>query len=196
MIDSISGEVVRRAADSVVIDTGGVAYRASCPAGTTRTCEIGHDALLYIHLILRDDTIELFGFSSLRERELFRQLLTVSQVGARVALQVLSVIPPDKLVEAVAGRNVDLLMTVKGVGRKTAERILVDLHGKLSDAGDGGTEGLFLTPSEETALRALTSKSLGFSGREAREAIAHLRGEDLGIEALIRRALEVLGSRS
>jgi len=196
MIDSVSGEVVRRAADSVVIDTGGVAYRASCPAGTLRACEIGHSALLYIHLILRDDTIELFGFSSLRERELFRQLLTVSQVGPRVALQVLSVIPPDKLVEAVAARNVDLLVTVKGVGRKTAERILVDLHGKLSDAGDGGTEGLFLTPNEETALRALTSKSLGFSGREAREAIAHLRGEALDIEALVRRALEVLGSRS
>ena len=196
MIDSVSGEVVRRAADSVVIDTGGVAYRALCPAGTLRACEIGHSALLYIHLILRDDTIELFGFSSLRERELFRQLLTVSQVGPRVALQVLSVIPPDKLVEAVAARNVDLLVTVKGVGRKTAERILVDLHGKLSDAGDGGTEGLFLTPNEETALRALTSKSLGFSGREAREALARLRGEALDIEALVRRALELLGSRS
>jgi Holliday junction DNA helicase RuvA len=109
---------------------------------------------------------------------------------------VLSVIPPDKLVEAVAGRNVDLLMTVKGVGRKTAERILVDLHGKLSDAGDAGTEGLFLSLNEETALRALTSKSLGFSGREAREALARLRGEALDVEALVRRALEVLGSRS
>ncbi|MCX6091316.1 MAG: Holliday junction branch migration protein RuvA [Candidatus Bipolaricaulota bacterium] len=196
MIDSVSGEVVRRTADAVVIDTGGVAYRAACPAGTLRACEIGRTALLYIHLILREDTIELFGFSSLRERELFRQLLTVAQVGPRVALQILSSIPPDKLVEAVASRNADLLMTVKGVGRKTAERILVDLHGKLAEAGDGGTEGLFLTPNEETALRALTSKSLGFSAREAREALTHLRGENLDVEILIRRALETLGSRS
>jgi Holliday junction DNA helicase RuvA len=196
MIDSISGEVVRRTADSVVIDTGGVAYRALCPASALRACEIGHTALLYIHLILREDTIELFGFSSLRERELFRQLLTVGQVGPRVALQVLSVLPLDRLIEAVASRNVDMLMTVKGVGRKTAERILVDLHGKLPGAGEGGTEGLFLTPDEETALRALTSKSLGFSAREAREALARLRGETLDIESLIRRALEILGSRS
>jgi Holliday junction DNA helicase RuvA len=196
MIDSISGEVVRRTTDAVVIDTGGVAYRAACPAGTLRACEIGHEALLYIHLILREDTIELFGFSTLRERELFRQLLTVGQVGPRVAVQVLSTLPPDQLVQAVASRNADLLMTVKGVGRKTAERILVDLHGKLTEAGDGGTEGLFLSPIEETALRALTSKSLGFSAREAREALAHLRGEDLAVEDLIRRALEVLGSRS
>jgi holliday junction DNA helicase RuvA len=196
MIDSVSGEVVRRTVDAVVIDTGGVAYRAACPASTLRACEVGHTALLYIHLILREDTIELFGFSSLRERELFRQLLTVGQVGPRVAIQVLSAIPPDKLVEAVASRNADLLMTVKGVGRKTAERILVDLHGRLAEASDGGTEGLFLTPNEETALRALTSKSLGFSAREAREALARLRGENLDVEPLIRRALEILGSRS
>jgi Holliday junction DNA helicase RuvA len=196
MIDSISGEVVRRAADAVVIDTGGVAYRAACPAGTLRACEIGHEALLYIHLTLREDTIELFGFSSLRERELFQQLLTVGQVGPRVALQVLSVLPPEQLVQAVASRNADLLMTVKGVGRKTAERILVDLHGKLSETGGSGTEGLFLTANEEMALRALTSRSLGFSSREAREALARLRGENLNVEALIRRALEILGSRS
>ena len=195
MIDSISGDAGRRTADAVVIDTGGVAYRASCPAGTLRACEIGRTAVVYIHLILREDTIELFGFSSLRERELFRQLLTVGQVGPRVALQILSSLPPDQLVAAVAARNVDLLMTVKGVGRKTAERILVDLHGKLTEAGDS-TEGLFLTEAEETALRALTSKSLGFSSREAREALTHLRGEVLDVETLIRRALEVLGSRS
>jgi len=196
MIDSISGEVVRRTADAVVIDTGGVAYRAACPAGTVRLCEIGREALLYIHLILREDTIELFGFSSLRERELFRQLLTVGQVGPRVAVQILSTVPPDQLVQAVASRNADLLMTVKGVGRKTAERILVDLHDKLTEAGEAGTDGLFLTVTEETALRALTSKSLGFSAREAREAMARLRGENLDVETLVRRALEVLGSRS
>ncbi len=196
MIDSISGEVVRRTTDAVVIDTGGVAYRAACPAGTLRACEIGREALLYIHLILREDTIELYGFSSLREREMFRQLLTVGQVGPKVALHVLSTLPPDQLAQAVASRNVELLLSVKGVGRKTAERILVDLHGKLAEAADGGTEGLFLTPNEETALRALTSKSLGFSAREAREALTRLRGEDLDVEHLIRRALEVLGSRS
>jgi len=196
MIDSISGEVVRRSTEAVVVDTGGVAYRAACPAGTLRGCEIGREALLYIHLALREDTIELYGFSSLRDRELFRQLLTVGQVGPKLALQILSTLAPDQLVQAVASRNADLLISVKGVGRKTAERILVDLHGKLAEAADGGSEGLFLTPNEETALRALTSKSLGFSAREAREALARLRGEALDVEPLIRRALEILGSRS
>jgi len=192
MIDSISGEVVRIDPDSVVIDTGGIAYAAFCPAGTIRSCSEGKSALLYTHLIARDDSVQLYGFSSPAERELFRQLLTVGQVGPRLAIQILSSLPPDAFVKAIGSGDVAALTAIKGIGRKTAERILVDLRDKV---GPGGEASRFILSSEEeTALRALTSKALGFSPREARMTLERLRGEGLTAEGLVRRALEILGT--
>jgi len=193
VIDSISGEVVRIDPDSVVIDTGGIAYAAFCPAGTIRSCSEGKSVLLYTHLIIRDDTAQLYGFSSPREREIFRRLLTVGQVGPRLAIQVLSALPVDAFVNAITKGDVDSLTAIKGIGRKTAERILVDLRDKVGTAA--GEAGRFLlSQEEEIALRALTSKALGFSPREARMALEKLRGEELPVEGLVRRALEILGT--
>ncbi len=193
MIDSISGEVVRIDPDSVVIDTGGIAYGAHCPAGTLRSCTKGKSVLLYTHLIIRDDSVQLYGFSSPYERRLFLQLLTVGQVGPRLAIQILSALPPDAFVKAIESSDVEALTAIKGIGRKTAERILVDLRDKVGGEG-GEARGFLLTGEEETALRALTSKALGFSPREARMALERLRGEGLPAEGLVRRALEILGS--
>lgn len=192
MIDSISGEVVRSGTDHVVIETGGIAYQVFCPAGDVRACPLGSSAVLFVHLIVRDDTIQLFGFTSPEEREVFRHLLTVGQVGPRLALQILSSIPMGALVEAIRSSDVAKLTTIKGIGRKTAERILVDLRDKIGAAGD--VRDFLLTPEEETALRALASKALGFSIREARQAIERLRGEGLDAEGLVRRALAHLGA--
>jgi Holliday junction DNA helicase RuvA len=192
VIDSISGEVVRSGADHVVIETGGIAYQVFCPAGDVRACPPGDPAVLFTHLIARDDTMQLFGFTSPDEREVFRNLLTVGQVGPRLALQILSSIPMDALVEAIRSSDVARLTAIKGIGRKTAERILVDLRDKIGAAGD--VRDFLLTPEEETAVRALTSKSLGFSVREARRAVERLRGEGLDAEGLVRRALASLGS--
>jgi Holliday junction DNA helicase RuvA len=194
MIDSLTGDVVRIGADHVVIDNGGIAFHIDAPANTLRACHEGHSALLFIHLTIRDDTIQLYGFSSASERTLFRQLLTVGQVGPKLALQILSALPPDALIEAISNRSIERLTAVKGVGRKTAERILVDLRDKIGTANDIGISGVFLTEKEETALRALTSKALGFSVREARQALERLRNEDLTAEELVRQALEFLGS--
>lgn len=194
MIDSISGEVVRVTADHVVIDTGGIAYQAFCPADTLRSLAQGHSALVYTHLIWREDAVQLFGFATTRERELFRQLLTVGQVGPRLALQLLSTLPPDAFIAAIAANDVERLTSVKGIGKKTAQRILIDLRDKVASSTDSQM-GLLLTRDEETALQALTSKALGFSSREAREVLARLRGQSLSAEQLVRRALEILGSR-
>ena len=192
MIDSISGEIVRSGLDHVVIETGGIAYQVFCPAGDVRACPLGSPSMLFVHLIVRDDTIQLFGFTSPDEREVFRHLLTVGQVGPRLALQILSSIPMGALVEAIRSSDVAKLTTIKGIGRKTAERILVDLRDKIGAAGD--VRDFLLTPEEETALRALTSRALGFSVREGRQAIERLRGEGLDAEGLVRRALAHLGS--
>jgi len=117
----------------------------------------------------------------------------VGQVGPRLAIQILSALPVDAFVSAITRGDVDSLTAIKGIGRKTAERILVDLRDKVGTAtGEGGR--FLLSAEEETALRALTSKALGFSPREARMALERLRGEELPAEGLVRRALEILGT--
>jgi Holliday junction DNA helicase RuvA len=193
VIDSISGEIVRVGSDHVVLDTNGIAYLAFCPAGTLRSCREGTSILIYMHLIVRDDTIQLYGFADPSEREIFRHLLTVGQVGPKLALQILSDLPGGALIEAIATNDVHRLTAIKGIGRKTAERILVDLRDRVGDLSDGA-HSIFLLPEEETALKALTSKALGFSAREARQTLERLRGDGLGAEGLVRRALELLGS--
>jgi Holliday junction DNA helicase RuvA len=138
--------------------------------------------------------MQLYGFVSPDEREAFQQLMTVGQVGPKLALQVLSALPLDRLIEAVSSGDVACLTAVKGVGKKTAERILVDLRDKLGRPGAGAVGDFLLTNDEETAVRALTSKALGFSAREAREALQRLRGQGLSPEQLVRGALEILGT--
>jgi len=194
MIDSISGRVTRLGGDHLVIDTGGIAYRVFCPARIVAGYRPGEEIVSYTHLLIRDDAIHLFGFSSFEEREIFRSLLTVGQVGPKLGLQLLSTLTPEELVEAVSAGDVERLVTVKGVGRKTAQRIVIELRDRLAGKALPGGISRSLSEREETALRALTSKSLGFSAREAREALERLRGEDLPVEELVRRALEIIGS--
>jgi len=194
LIDSISGRVTRLAVDHLVIDTGGVAYRVFCPTRIVAGYRPGEEIVSYTHLLIRDDAMHLFGFSSFEEREIFRSLLTVGQVGPKLGLQLLSTLTPQELVEAVSAGDVERLVTVKGVGRKTAQRIVIELRDRLAGKALPGGISRSLSEREETALRALTSKSLGFSAREAREALERLRGEDLPVEELVRRALEVIGS--
>ncbi len=194
MIDSITGRIIRVRADHLVIETGGIAYRVFCPTRTLSELHRGEEAVIYVHLILRDDGIKLYGFQNEQERELFRALLPVGQIGPKLALQLLSSLSPQALVGAIASGDVERLTAVKGIGKKTAQRIVVELRDKLG--GEFGEE-INLAPlsqKEELALRALTSKSLGFSPREARQALERLRGEDLPVEELVRRALEIIGS--
>jgi Holliday junction DNA helicase RuvA len=186
--------VTRLAVDHLVIDTGGVAYRVFCPTRIVAGYRPGEEIVSYTHLLIRDDAMHLFGFSSFEEREIFRSLLTVGQVGPKLGLQLLSTLTPQELVEAVSAGDVERLVTVKGVGRKTAQRIVIELRDRLAGKALPGGISRSLSEREETALRALTSKSLGFSAREAREALERLRGEDLPVEELVRRALEVIGS--
>jgi Holliday junction DNA helicase RuvA len=196
MIDAITGTVSRIAQDHVILETGGIAFRVFCPTRGLAAFTLGEEAEAFIHLALRDDGLLLYGFPTRHERDVFRQLLPVGQVGPRLALQILSTLSPQQLVAAIASGDVDSLTAVKGVGRKTAQRIVIDLRDKLS-LGDESSEipgGMPLSETEVVALRALTSKSLGFSVRQARAAIQRHRGESLDATELVRRVLESLGS--
>ena len=192
MIDAIRGDIVDVGSDYVCIETGGITYQIFCPAETVRACHERLTDQVFTHLIVRDDSVQLYGFASTDAREVFRKLLTVGQIGPKLALQILSSLPTEALIEAIMTNDVTRLTTIKGIGEKTAHRILLDLRDKIGGSSDG-FKNLFLVPEEETALRALTSKALGFSMREARQAIVQLRDKKLNAEALVREALSLLG---
>jgi Holliday junction DNA helicase RuvA len=135
MIALISGEVAVRRGDHVVVDCGGVGYRLAISAETLRHVPaVGHAVSLHTHLVVRDDALALYGFFSEQERDLFLMLLGVQSVGPKVALAVLSGAPPRELLAAVAGGDVGRLQAAPGVGKRTAERIVVELREKVGAA--------------------------------------------------------------
>ena len=132
MIALVSGTVAVRRADHVVIDCGGVGYRLAVSAETLRHVPaVGKDMLLHTHLVVRDDALALYGFATEEERELFLMLIAVQSVGPKVALAVLSGGPPRELLKALAAGDTARLQAAPGVGKRTAERIIVELREKV-----------------------------------------------------------------
>ncbi len=195
MIARIHGTLVVRELDRVEVMTpGGVGYEISIPRTVyERLPQVGKEVALRTHQLVREDAVLLFGFLESSERQVFARLLTASGVGPRLALSLLSALPAGRLVRAIRERDIPALTAVSGVGRKTAERLAVDLASKLDDivlptneAGVGG-------PGVDEALRALAV--LGFPPADAERAIrAVLRDEGpLPAQELIRAALARLG---
>jgi Holliday junction DNA helicase RuvA len=132
MIAMVSGTVAVRRADHVVVDCNGVGYRLAVSSETLRHVPgAGHAVTLHAHLIVRDDALALYGFASEEERELFLMLLAVQSVGPKVALAVLSGGPPRELLAAIAGGDAARFQAVPGIGKRTAERIIVELREKV-----------------------------------------------------------------
>ena len=152
MIASVSGQVLVRRADHVVIDAGGVGYALAVSAETLRSVPaVGNAATLHAHLVPRDDALNLYGFASEAERDLFLNLISVSGVGPKVALAALSGGPVRELVRAIAAGDAKRFQTVPGLGKRTAERIIVELREKIA----GELEG----DADEIAVTAASSQS-------------------------------------
>jgi Holliday junction DNA helicase RuvA len=133
VIALVSGTVAVRRGDHVVIDTGGVGYRLAVSAETLRHVPaVGKEVLLHTHMVVRDDALQLYGFASEEERELFLMLIAVQSVGPKVALAVLSGGPPRELLKALAAGDTARLQSAPGVGKRTAERIIVELREKVA----------------------------------------------------------------
>jgi Holliday junction DNA helicase RuvA len=187
VIALVSGKVALRRADHVVVDCGGVGYRLAVSAETLRHVPaVGHEVLLHTHLVVRDDALALYGFASEEERELFLMLLGVQAVGPKVALAVLSGGPPRELLAAVAAGDVGRLQAAPGVGKRTAERIIVELREKV----DVALPERAITVRRRDDPRSLAREGLLELGYTAQEADALLDGasgerpEDLIAEAL------------
>jgi len=150
----------------------------------------GEEVELHTILVVRDDALELYGFGSARDRELFRRLRTASGVGPRLALAILGALPGERIVSAIRAKDHAALQTVSGVGRKTAERITIELADKLDDLG----AGLVVIPRSgptEAAIQAL--RGLGFgqlvADEAVRRAVQSLDGREVGTEELVKHAL-------
>jgi Holliday junction DNA helicase RuvA len=190
MIALVSGTVAVRRADAVVVDCGGVGYRLSVSAETLkRVPAVGKPVTLHSHLVVRDDALTLFGFASEEERELFLLLLGVQAVGPKVALAVLSGGPPRALVGAIAAGDAARFQAVPGVGKRTAERIIVELREKVGAAPAEGA----ITVSRGDDPRLLARDGLvglGFSVQEAAEMLESTPSEAQTTEDLIAHALK------
>jgi Holliday junction DNA helicase RuvA len=193
MIALVSGEVAVRRADHVVVACGGVGYRLNVSAETLRHVpRVGEGASLHTHLIVRDDALLLYGFATEEERDLFLLLIGVQSVGPKMALAVLSGGPPRELLGAVAAGDTARLQAVPGIGKRTAERIVVELREKVG-VPDPSDEAIVITRTGEDDPRALAREGLvglGFSPQEAEALLRSAPGdtpEDL-IAAALREA--------
>ena len=187
MIALVSGTVAVRRGDHVVVDCGGVGYRLAVSAETLKHVpSAGRQVMLHTHLVVRDDALALYGFATEDERDLFLMLLGVQSVGPKVALAVLSGAPPRDLLAVVAAGDVARLQTAPGVGKRTAERIIVELREKVGAALP--EDAITVARSDEpTVLAREALLGLGYTGAEADELLEGAPGESA--EDLIAHAL-------
>jgi Holliday junction DNA helicase RuvA len=188
VIALVRGEVAVRRPDHVVLVAGGVGYRLAVSGETLRQVPaLGAEATLHSHLVVRDDAIQLFGFASEEERDLFLLLIGVQSVGPKVALAVLSGGSPRELVRALAAGDTARLQAVPGIGKRTAERIVVELREKV-DAGAAPADIVITRGTDDPRLLARDGLlDLGFAPAEAEELLAGVEGDS--VEALIGAAL-------
>lgn len=193
MISQVTGRLVTRDVEHVEITTaGGVTYELSIPLGTFEALPPrGEAVVLFTHLVVRDDGWLLYGFSSAKERAVFRRLLAATGVGPALALGMLSRFSADRLVRAIREKDVDTLQSVPRVGRKKAQQLVLDLADKLDDLSSDAAPGAAPSaPGADHAVRALVS--LGVTPVEAEKAVREAMADGGGtgdLAALIRDAL-------
>jgi holliday junction DNA helicase RuvA len=193
MIALVSGTVAVRRGDHVVVDCGGVGYRLSVSAETLRRVPaVGNSVVLHTHMVVRDDALLLYGFATEEERELFLMLLGVQSVGPKVALAVLSGGPPRELLKAIAAGDSARFQAVPGIGKRTAERIIVELREKVDVAVPEQAISV-MRADEPRALAREGLLELGYSASEADRLLDGADGERP--EDLIAHALRTAARR-
>lgn len=200
MIAYLRGKVLTTTTETVILDVNGVGYEVYCSGGAFKKLVIGQPGELHTYLQVKEDGITLFGFADPKEKELFLKLITVSGVGPKMGISILASMSAEEFARAIATADVKTLSKVKGLGKKTAEKIVLELHGKISAAEvlDASGESVSVkatqptvkaTPQEEEAISALMG--LGFTRVESAQAVK--KAKDLGaktVEEIIMKALQ------
>jgi len=193
MIAGVKGTIEAIGSNWVIVDVGGISFQVFVPTSTLSTMGIvGQAVKLHTHLHVREDNLSLFGFSSAREMALFETLTTVKGIGPKLGLAMLSAMDVEQLTMAIAGGDAALLTAIPGIGKKTADRIVLELKDKV-----GGnwilTQDLEAVQGNSDILAALTS--LGYSVTEATRAVATLPNTKMNIEDKIKLALKYFGEK-
>ena len=201
MIEYIHGDLTELTPAMAVVETAGVGYGLNISLNTYTAIQGKQEVKLYVHEVLvaggRDDSFTLFGFASKQERELYRQLITVSGVGGNTARMILSSMSPSELCNVISTGNEKMLKTVKGIGLKTAQRIIIDLKDKIVSMGiaeelpaNGGNVDMVNNGVKDEAVSALTM--LGFSPAPSSKVVVDILKEqpDLKVEQVIKTALK------
>ena len=193
MIDYIKGKLTEVTPTFIVIDNGGIGYFVSISLSTFTRLEGKDECKILVHEIIREDSYQLFGFADKEERDIFRLLISVSGVGASTARMVLSSLNYDEIEKAILGSDVNTLKSVKGIGLKTAQRIIVDLKDKLGkQTGTGEIFAFTNNTKRDEALSALVM--LGFGRSAVLKVLDRITREEknLTVEDMIKRALKSL----
>jgi holliday junction DNA helicase RuvA len=204
MIAHLSGTLLSKQATTVIVDVGGVGYEVMIPLSTFYELEdIGSKVQLRIYTHVREDVLQLFGFRTTRERELFMRLISVSGIGPKLGITLLSGMSADEMIASIRTNNLARLTLIPGVGKKTAERLVVELRDKIASLSSpeleeefGTDAGIPTAPSEEAvrtdALSALVNLGYQRSAAEKSIASALAEGGDMSVESILRRALRRL----
>lgn len=190
MIARLRGTVLEKDTDGLVVDIGGVGYAVVVSASDYGSAIVSEEIRLHIHEHIREDAHDLYGFTTLPSKRFFQQLLSISGVGPKVALGILSAASLPQLQQAIASGDADVFKGVAGVGKKTAERIMVELKGKVEAIGLAGQVS---TPASggDPAYQALLG--LGYTATQAAEAVAQIPAEITDEQARVKAALKQVG---
>jgi Holliday junction DNA helicase RuvA len=190
VIGHLRGRLVRKAPPALIVDVNGVGYELEAPMSTFyRLPELGADVELHTHLVVREDAHLLYGFATEDERRLFRDLLRVTGIGPKIGLALLSGIDVDTFMRCVEAQDVDALTRIPGIGRKTAERLLVEMRDRIRALGQMPSA----TPRANGGARAeayAALVALGYRPVEVNRLLQSVEAEGAGTEELIRRALQ------
>ncbi|MDX1461947.1 MAG: Holliday junction branch migration protein RuvA [Marinirhabdus sp.] len=193
MITHLQGRLVEKNPTDVVIDCNGVGYLVHISLHTFSQLPSSENVNLYTYLLVKEDSHTLFGFMGVEEREIFKLLISVSGVGASTARTMLSSLPPDQIREAVVSEDVATIQSVKGIGAKTAQRVILDLKDKILKVyGMTGISGISSNTNKNEALSAL--ETLGFARKQADKVCEKIVRDDPGasVETIIKLALKKL----
>lgn len=196
MIGFLRGKVVQLLTEYCLLDVGGVGYRVFIPTSTRSRLKAGEEAMLYTHLSVREDAMTLYGFESQEEYQGFQMLISVSGIGPKVALGILSSITVSKLFQAIHGQQIAVLTKLPGVGKKSAQRMILELKDKAAELD--GAEGEIEVPAEEIgdslSDAAAALSSLGYSQAEISSVLRRVK-EPVSTEEAVKYALKEFAGR-
>jgi len=201
MIAFLSGKLLEKQANTVIVDVGGVGYEVSIPLSTFYELgDVGSDIRLRIYTHVREDAIQLFGFKTTRERDLYLKLISVQGIGAKSGISLLSGMSADEIILALRTEDLARLTSIPGVGRKTAERLVIELRDKVSEVALGTAAGSGSKNDSATGVDAVFEDTLsalvnlGYHRNLAEKALKQTvqEGTEMSVQKLLRRGLQIL----